>query len=331
MHAPETTILKELIATGDAFASGKILAERLGVSRVAVWSHIEKLRTAGFDVEARPRLGYRLRQVPDQLNRAFLQALLPTACQELTLHFHETIDSTNSEAERLLAGGEPTPFVVLSRAQTGGRGRLGRRWFSADHGNLYLTFVFQPRLPPQQMQTFTLWMGAAICDFLNQRENVPVQLKWPNDLLLDQKKIGGMLTEARVDHDQIRDLVFGLGLNVNGRRESLPAELREIATSIAAGAGRSLRLNEFAAALIHCVFEAYRVFTRRSHEEDFRRFWSRYDALFGEPVTACQGSLEVSGIARGIDEDGCLLLAQANGSHHRVSAGDVTLQRQSAP
>lgn len=328
MQPPEATILRELLARDGDFVSGSRLAELLEVSRVAIWSHMEKLRNDGFHFEARPRCGYRLQATPRELSPLFLQALLPA--ETAPVHFREEVDSTNSEAERLLAAGSPAPFVVVGRSQTRGRGRLGRRWHSGDSGNLYLSFAFQPGLPPQRMQSFTLWMGTAICHFLNTSERVPAGIKWPNDLLIDGRKLGGMLTEARVDSDQIRDLVFGLGLNVNGSREDLPAELREVATSIAALTGRTLCLNRFAAALLVRVFSAYREFVRGSHLSEFQELWPLYDTLAGKPVTARQGNLSHTGFARGIDGDGCLLIERPDRSTLRVSAGDVTLEKEAA-
>ncbi len=327
MSSTETTILRELLTADDGFVSGSFLAERLSVSRVSIWSHMEKLRAAGFDFEARPRLGYRLKKTPTSLSPLFLQALLPSKWEQVPVHFHESIDSTNSEAERLLAGNSPTPFAVIARAQTRGRGRLGRQWFSADSGNLYLSLVFQPRLPPRRMQTFTLWMGVTICDFLNQNQNIPVQVKWPNDLLLDHKKLGGMLTEARVDSDRIRDLVFGLGLNVNGQPGNLPPDLKDTATSIAAGTGHPIGLNRFTATLLTRILDGYQDFTQDTHQETFRRLWTQYDALLGHPVTTLQGGTPIAGTARGIDDEGYLLLEQPDHSFQRVSAGDVTLKK----
>lgn len=331
MPSPETIILRQLLAATEGFVSGNSLAEQLGVSRVSVWSHMEKLRAAGFDFEARPRLGYRIQKTPTDLCPLFLQALLPPEWQHIPLHFHESVDSTNSEAERLLATDSPVPLVILARAQTKGRGRLGRPWVSRDQGNLYLSVAFQPRLSPQRMQTFTLWMGASICHFLTQREKLPVQVKWPNDLMLQGKKLGGMLTEARIDHDHIRDLVFGLGLNVNSQPEGFPPELRAIATSLATAHGRPLCLNRFTAALLNQIFHTYRDFTSGNHEEPLQDLWRRHDALFGSPVTTLQGAQRISGTARGIDDEGHLLLEQANGTLHRINAGDVTLEKRQPP
>jgi BirA family transcriptional regulator, biotin operon repressor / biotin---[acetyl-CoA-carboxylase] ligase len=331
MSSAETIILRELLASENGYVSGNALAERLGVSRVAVWSQMEKLRAAGFEFEARPRHGYRLAATPARLEPVFLEALLPPEWQHVPIHFHEEIDSTNSEAERQLASGLPSPFVVIARAQTRGRGRLGRPWYSGDSGNLYLSFVFQPRLPPARMQAFTLWMGASICHLLNLQVNVPVQVKWPNDLVLAGKKLGGMLTEARVDNDQIRDLVFGFGLNVNGRPDQWPEDLRAIATSLAEASGSALCLNRFSAHLVAEVLAAYQRFVSADVRPDLQQLWARYDFLAGQPVTARLRQHEISGTARGIDPDGGLILESYDGSRQLVSAGDVTLAKPVSP
>src|SRR5690606_18217155 len=134
-------------------------------------------------------------------------------------------DSTNDEAARQLAAGRTAPFVILARKQTRGRGRLGRAWHSEANGNLYASFAFRPRVPPGRMAVFTLWMGVSICELIANFTHLQPGIKWPNDILFDGRKAGGMLTEARIDSDQIRDLIFGLGLNVNAPAADWPADL----------------------------------------------------------------------------------------------------------
>ena len=215
MNSPEFIILCELLDHDPDFVSGTALARKLGMSRVGVWMHMEKLRAQGFEFEALRNHGYRIRRPPAELNPLLVQAYLKPRRQPLDLLWLPEIDSTNAEAERQLAAARPTPFVVLARRQSLGRGRFGRVWHSAGHGNLYASFVFRPRLEPGRMSTFTLWMGANLCDLVANFCSLQPGLKWPNDLYFGGRKFGGMLTEARIDADQIRDLVFGLGLNVN--------------------------------------------------------------------------------------------------------------------
>lgn len=324
MPSTDVTILRELLTHGDEPVSGTRLAKILGISRVAVWQHLKKLTQQGFAFEGMRTRGYRLAQTPAALHPALVRAHLgrQRAPQLVCL---ETVDSTNSEAERRLALGESVPLVILAREQTQGRGRRGRRWHSAANGNLYATFVFRPQVEPAGLQDFTLWMGLSVCALVENFCKLSPGLKWPNDLLLSGKKAGGMLTEARIDADQVRDVVFGLGLNVNGRASDLPPELRRTATSFAEAAGAPVDLNKFAAALIGRITRAYAQFVDGSYRAAFADLWLRYDVLRGQPVTVIQGTRSVRGTATGIDDEGSLLVKTSAGATERFRAGEVTL------
>src|ERR1700709_756400 len=229
MALTEITILRELLAAESGYVSGTRLAKLLGISRVAVWMQLQKLTKQGFAFEAVRSRGYKLSSPPPQLHSALVQAYLTTRSHPPQIICFDSVDSTNSEAERQLASNCPVPLVILAGAQTQGRGRRGRVWHRPAGGNLYSTFVFRPELEPGRMQDFTLWMGLNICELVTNFCKIKPGLKWPNDLFLNGRKAGGMLTEARIDADQIRDLVFGLGLNLNSRTQDVPREAQHTA------------------------------------------------------------------------------------------------------
>ena len=237
MPTPEHLILSELLAAKAGWVSGAALAERLGVSRVSVWQHMKKLRAQGFVFEAQRARGYRLASQPPSLHAALIDLQLKVRPRGFSLLVLDEVDSTNDEAARQLGAGRAAPFAVLARRQTRGRGRFGRTWHSGDRGNLYASFAFRPRVAPDRMQTFTLWMGVNLCELVANFTGLAPGLKWPNDIVFDGRKAGGMLTEARVDADQIRDLVFGLGLNVNGGSADWPGDLPRRAAALAELAG----------------------------------------------------------------------------------------------
>ncbi len=311
--------------------SGTRLAKLLGVSRVAVWMQLQKLTKQGFVFEAFRSRGYRLRSTPAQLHPARVAAYLSGRPRPPHLVCLDKVDSTNSEAGRHLAAGSATPLVILAREQTQGRGRRGRTWHSPAAGNLYGTFVFRPKLEPARLQDFTLWMGLNICELVANFSKIEPGLKWPNDLLIRGRKAGGMLTEARIDADQIRDLVFGLGLNLNGRAADLPRDLQRTATSLADATGAPVDLNRFAAALIGRVLAAYGQFVEGGYRNKFAELWKRYDVLRGHPVTVVQGVRTVAGTATGIDDEGSLIVRLNSGRTERFRAGEVTLGRDAAP
>lgn len=329
MHHAELVILRELTAREPEFVSGADLARTLGISRVAVWQHMEKLRTQGFSFEAVRSRGYRLSGRPVGLHALLIEALLKSHQRDFPLVVLDEVGSTNDEAARLLAAGQSAPFVVLARAQTQGRGRFGRVWHSGNHSNLYASFAFRPHIPPQRMATFTLWMGVNVCEFITNFCGVQAGLKWPNDIVFDGRKAGGMLTEARIDSDQMRDLVFGLGLNVNNPADGWPDELARRATSLFAQTGRPIDLNRLAAALIGRVFLAYNQFIDGDHLKTFADAWNHYDVLRGRPVVVLHGKHRISGVGAGVDDAGSLLVRDSQGRVQRFSAGEVTLEKVS--
>ncbi len=331
MSPTEVTILRELLAAENGFVSGTRLARSLGVSRVAVWMQLQKLTKQGFVFEVVRSRGYKLAQTPPLLHAALVQAYLSGRPRPPHVICLDSVDSTNSEAERQLAAGCPVPLIILARAQTQGRGRRGRPWHSPASGNLYSTFVFRPQLEPARMHDFTLWMGLNICELVANFCKIQPGLKWPNDLHVNDRKAGGMLTEARIDADQIRDLVFGLGLNLNGRPQDLPRELQRTATSLAEATGAPVDLNRFAAALIGRVIAAYNQFIEGGYQEKFAELWARYDVLRGRPVSVIQGTRTVTGLATGIDNEGSLLVKLSSGRTERFRAGEVTLGKDVAP
>ena len=327
-HRSEILILQALLDAGDdGYVSGAGLAKTLGVSRVAVWQHLEKLREQGIEILSRRARGYRLGSRPESLHPALIDAHRRPGPDSPCIHFLDTTGSTNDEAARLLAAGGQAPLVVLARRQEKGRGRLGRSWHSAVDGNLYASFAFRPRVAPARMQTFTLWMGVNVCALVASFCRVTPGLKWPNDLLFDGRKAGGMLTEARMDADLIHDLVFGLGLNLRPPAGGWPAEIAHRATAISEHTTLPLDPNKFAAALITRVLDAYERFIDGSYQTGFADLWHRFDVLKNRSVTLLQGDRELRGQAVGIDDEGSLLLRLEDGRTDRFRAGEVTFSR----
>jgi BirA family biotin operon repressor/biotin-[acetyl-CoA-carboxylase] ligase len=323
----ESLILRELLAAGPGWVSGGAMATKLGVSRVSVWHQMEKLRSQGFEFEAQPARGYRLSRMPGRLHSGLVEAQLKVRRKGFTFEVMGEVDSTNDECARLLASGRQAPFAVFAQKQTRGRGRFGRVWHSESSGNLYSSFAFRPRIAPERMQTFTLWMGVTICELVAKFVPVVPGVKWPNDIVFDGKKAGGMLTEARVDADQIRDLVFGLGLNVNSPSSDWPSDLGRRAVSLAELAGAEIDLNRLTAALIGRVLLAYERFTEGEHFDTFAELWNKYDVLRGREVTLSEGGRRRRGRVLGVDDGGSLLLRDDRGRTQGFRAGEVTIEK----
>ncbi len=217
--------------------SGARIAKEVGVSRSMVWQWVERLRELGVKVKSQAGAGYFLEQVPDILTPDMLkQRLKGSLFGKRIFHFFKT-DSTNRVALELGHAGEPEGAVVLAEEQIAGRGRAGRTWHSARATGIYVTLLLRPRLAPVQAPLLTMMAGLSAHSAVQAVTDLEVDLKWPNDLLIRGKKVGGILTEMYAEPNQIRFVIVGLGLNVN--QEKFPGELGNGATSLRAEFGQS--------------------------------------------------------------------------------------------
>lgn len=240
-------------------------------------------------------------------------------------------DSTNADAAKMLAAGTPEgDFAVVADTQRAGRGRNGRKWASAQPGNLYLSCGFRPgSLPPERLANFTLWLGVAVAEMLRGKFGVPAFVKWPNDIFCGGKKMAGMLTEAHIDASRVRGIVFGLGLNVNLDPAALPEDVRGIAASMrsALGVSAPLDVNRVCAETLLAVERAYAEFLAGTHAAKLAARWENFDLLAGKPVVAVYGTEEIAGTACGVDARGCIRIKDTAGTVRAFSAGDVLLKK----
>jgi BirA family biotin operon repressor/biotin-[acetyl-CoA-carboxylase] ligase len=190
-----------------------------------------------------------------------------------------------------------------------------------------MSFAFRPELRPARMQDFTLWMGVNVCAALANSCRIDAGVKWPNDILHRERKLGGMLTEARIDADQTRDVVFGLGLNINSQRADWPPDIAPRATSVAEALGHPVEINDAAATVAARVLTAFEAFVGGGYRDGFTDLWERYDVLRGRRIAVLFGNDRIEGIAEGIDATGALRLRDGRGQLHRCLAGDVTIEK----
>lgn len=325
------TILRALLDAANAFVSGSVLAKQLSMSRPAIHGKLEKLRDQGFEIEAIRNKGYRLVKEPEVLHPDLIHYYSEKTATPMDVLYFPVIDSTNSEAERQLSHRRKAPFAIASSCQTKGRGRLGRDWYSAAADNLYLSVVFEPNIPPQALQHFTLWVGIHICRiFQSLIPKAPLKIKWPNDLHCDGRKFAGMLTEAKMDADSMRSIIFGIGLNVNSNPAKYPKEIQKTATSLYALGGEELPLNQVATKVIAAIQAAYDRCILGSGSENLIEAWTPLSSLSGQVVTAIMNGKEITGTASGIDETGALQLLAEDGTLQSIRAGDVTLKKVGA-
>ncbi|MDD5641636.1 MAG: biotin--[acetyl-CoA-carboxylase] ligase [Syntrophales bacterium] len=300
--------------------SGEALAGILGLSRAAVWKRINRLKALGYDIEGSPRRGYRLLGVPDKLLPAEILQGLNTRYLKGPIHHFDSLPSTNDLAKELGSQDAPEGSLVVAESQTKGRGRLGREWDSPPGTGLYVSLLLRPPLPPTEMPQITLTTAVAVVRALKRAAGVAPGIKWPNDLLLDGKKLGGILTEMETESGQIRHLVVGLGLNVNNRE--FPPPLNRTATSLVLATGSSFCRRDILRAWLE-EFEALYDFFLNQDFGVILDEWREYNVTLGQTVTVRQGPREISGLALEVATDGALLLRQRTGEVVRVTSGEI--------
>lgn len=325
MNATNQHILRILLKAKNQAISGEAIAHELGISRVAVWKRLESLEKEGFEFEAVRHEGYVMVQTPRVLHEDFLQVHLQSLGVKEELFFYPTIDSTNIEAHRLLASGIKDPAVVIARTMSAGKGRLGRKWISDDTGNIYSSFIFKPNLPPGELQLFPLWIGLSLCHWIKEDFGIMTSLKWPNDLLWQKRKLGGILIEATYDADATRELIVGIGFNVNTHFNNWPEEIVPKIASLSLAKGASQDLHHVTARFIQVIFQSYDHFMSGKFQKNFWEWWPMFDALEGQTITVKSSSQTLEGVASGITPQGQLRLKLSNGSETIIHAGDVSI------
>lgn len=307
--------------------SGAELAEQLGMSRAAVWSHIEDLRQVGFDIEAGPHSGYRIAGEPDALLADDLLARLgKTKIVGRDIRVFEETSSTNDVVEKLARDGVREGAVVFAESQTKGRGRLGRKWISPGRKGLWFSVLLRPDLRPQETTQLTVASATALRRAIESETGLKPEIKWPNDILVGGKKVAGILTELSAELDRVKHVILGIGVDVNLDAAEFPAELKKTATSLSIERGEIVSRAELAVTVLRELDEDYaricgRKFAAVADE------WEENCMTIGKEVTVQIGSRKVRGRAESLDDAGALLLRTEHGRLEPITGGDVTLEK----
>ncbi|MBD1381677.1 biotin--[acetyl-CoA-carboxylase] ligase [Metabacillus arenae] len=307
------------------FLSGQKISDLLGCSRTAIWKHMEELRKEGYELEAVRRRGYRIKRKPDKVSGNEISLGLHTQFMGRNIHFEEEVTSTQKIAHKLANAGAKEGTIVIAEQQIEGRGRLARVWYSPKYTGIWMSMIIRPKIPLNQTPQLTLLTAVAIVQAIEKVTGLFPDIKWPNDILINGKKVVGILTELQAEADQVHSVIIGTGINVNQRREDFHEDLKSIATSIAAESGekcdRSLLIQEI---LIHFenLYEQY----LRSGFKPIKLLWESYAISLNKEIVAktLQGTLK--GKALGIDDEGILLLQTGEGKIEKIYSADIKIK-----
>ena len=323
----DVQILTALRAAGDGAVSGADLSQKLCVSRAAVWARIEELRSLGYDIEASPHRGYRLVSTPDVLHADdLLSRLGKTKVIGRDIRVFRETTSTNDVIEKLARDGVPEGVSVFAESQTKGRGRLGRKWLSPAKQGLWFSVLLRPDLRPQEATRLTVASATALRRAIESQTGLKPEIKWPNDILVQGKKVAGILTELSAELDHVKYVILGIGVDVNLSPGDFPPELRKVATSLKAELGKPVSRPELAVAILRELDQDYGRITSGQFAAVASE-WEEHGTTIGQEVVIRTGDRQIRGRAESLGEDGALLLRTEHGHLERIVGGDVTLEK----
>jgi BirA family biotin operon repressor/biotin-[acetyl-CoA-carboxylase] ligase len=326
----QSNIRKQLLeifseAEGE-FVSGQTISEKLGCSRTAVWKHMEDLRKEGYELEAVRRLGYKIASKPDKVTGNEIQLGLQTRFLGRTVYYEEVVDSTQKIAARLAYEGVPEGTVVVAEQQTAGRGRLSRKWHSPKGTGIWMSIILRPAIPTQNAPQLTLLAAVSVAQAI-EAAGINVSIKWPNDILINGKKAVGILTELQAEADKINAVIIGIGINVNQKKEDFAEEIQSLATSLAIEKGKRLTRAELMQSIFSHMEKLYEEYLANGFHV-VKLLWESYAVSIGKQITARTVTQTLTGIAKGITEDGVLMLEDDRGNIHYIHSADIEIKQQ---
>ncbi|MDY2594881.1 MAG: biotin--[acetyl-CoA-carboxylase] ligase [Oliverpabstia sp.] len=323
MESNKTKILKILRNT-DGYLSGQELCEQLGISRTAVWKYMKQLKEEGYEIQSVQNKGYCLMEVPDVLGESEIKSRMETQWVGQRVYFYEKIDSTNTQAKRLAEEDAPSGTLVVSDCQVKGKGRRGRVWTSPKGEAIYMTILLRPQIRPDRASMVTLVMGLSVVQAIRNVLGLETSIKWPNDVVLNRKKLVGILTEMSAQMDYIEYLVIGTGINAN--MTAFSEELKDKATSLRMEMGRPVNRAALIAESMKYFEKNYEIFEKTQDLSGLMEDYQAVLANLNQPVRVLEPGHEYSGIARGINEKGELLVEREDGTVTAVYSGEVSVR-----
>ena len=313
-----------LLRSADGYISGQELCNRFGVSRTAVWKAINQLKEAGYEIEAQQNKGYRLMAAPDLMTEAEIKSLMHTEWVAKEVLYFDTINSTNTKAQELAEKGYPSGTLVVADKQESGKGRRGRSWVSPSGTGIFMTLMIKPDINPNNASMLTLVAALAVAKAITSVTGEEALIKWPNDIVVNGKKVCGILTEMNAQFDYINHIVVGIGINVHN--ESFPEEISQMASSlmIEAGGKRFHRAQIIAETMSY--FEQY--YDTFLKTQDLSALVREYDELLvnrNKSVRVLDPKEPFDGKAMGITPKGELIVDTWE-SRKLVSSGEVSVR-----
>lgn len=325
----KTRILRELKNAGD-YVSGQYLCEKLGVSRTAVWKCINQLKEDGYVIEAVPNKGYCLTSTADLITKCEIESRLGDKDIVNNVVYFDQTDSTNNEAKAGAEKGAVDGALYITECQTGGRGRRGKTWISPAGSGIWMSLVLRPKMSPQYASMLTILSAMAVVDGIKSAvkkatgTEVDCQIKWPNDIVVNKKKVCGILTELSAEMDQINYVVIGIGINVN--TTDFEESIRSMASSLFLETGEHVMRSDVILGFSKAFSRYYHIFMKTKDLSGIMNVYNKMLANRDQQVRIIDSSDSFEGVALGINERGELIVKKEDGTEQLIVAGEVSVR-----
>lgn len=322
MQSTRNQLIELLAANEKHYISGQALSEKLHISRSAVWKHMNELKKDGYSIEGVPNKGYKIIDYPEKITANTLKWGLATKWLGKTMVHKRITVSTQLIAHELARANDAHGTVVIADEQSGGKGRMDRAWHSSKHKGIWMSLILKPPIPPYLAPQLTLVAATVLADVISRLTSLRAQIKWPNDILINGKKVAGILTEMQAEQDQIQYVVMGMGINVLQDKQDFPDQLHTQATSLKIESNDKWDLKTF----IHAILETFEDVYMSYMDNGFatiKRSWESYGFKIGERIVIHTLKDQWQAIFYGIAEDGALLIKNNEGQIQKLYSGEI--------
>lgn len=321
----KTELLKRLFDAGGQPVSGQEIADEFGLSRTAIWKYIKDFEKEGYEIGTIRKKGYYLIAVPDRVNEANVKKHLTASTYGNRIEYMETCESTQLIAHDWAQNDAPDGMVIISEEQTSGKGRMSRPWDSVARKGIWMSVIARPALNPQQAPQMTLVAAVAVTRAIQDVTGIEPSIKWPNDILINGKKVTGILTELQADPDRVKAVILGIGINVNQTEDDFPAELKTIATSLKIESGQATNRAELIAKTLYYLEQYTELYVKHGFSP-IKLLWEGYSNTAGKRIRAITFNETIEGTAIGISEEGVLELRLDDGTIRGIFSADIEFE-----
>ena len=323
----KSKVLKVLEENKGKTVSGAEIAKTLNLSRTSIWKAINSLRDDGYNINAVTNRGYSLADNTDLISKEGISLYLNKEFSNIDIYTYKTTSSTNEVAKKLALTGAKHGTVVISEEQTAGKGRMGRTFYSPANTGIYMSIILRPNLTAMDSVLITTASSVAICDAIHKVTGIECQIKWINDIYINNKKVGGILTEASTNFESgtIDYLILGIGINFNNPKDNFPDDLKEIADSLYKGNSNGINRNILCAEILNNILSII----PKIKDYNFISEYKKRSIILNQEIMYTSGGIYSKGRAIDINNDGSLVIKHDDGSIKILNSGEISIRRLS--